>query len=454
MKKKLTIFCVLFSFSFFVLAQEVEYPKIPQAPEISATTTFPQYVKYLFNFFTIVAGLVALGVLIFSAILWITSAGNPEKITQAKSKAFGAFLGLIILLSGYLILVTLNPELSLFYLERVESISGIYLITETEKEHFYASTARTSVSSATSIKVEFISPPEELTEIYIYDQPDYKGNKQRIVNLRKGFVTTTSFTTIESVYFLKKEPGLYLYDETNFEIGDDFPYPFYFTRNVDLTAYKKGLFNNKAESLMIIDPSTSTHYGAVLFSEFFSGNCGILITETNVCNSTETGTYDLSAAKTESDPPGCALYSTYWGFGKNMVSSVLTFITRPGQNVGYVGEVIFYDRVGCPSDATNTLRFELKDQTHYFLWFSACKYPSPTSGECVIPGGGDNWEGKVKSFKLLGENINIVIMSEKKCWANWTFSRGRCVEYLENAEIFSPSGGKEIPRYFFIFSTR
>jgi hypothetical protein len=57
-------------------------------------------------------GLVALGVLIFGGILYITSAGNTTRRQEAGSWLSAALMGLLILFSSWLILNLVNPELT------------------------------------------------------------------------------------------------------------------------------------------------------------------------------------------------------------------------------------------------------------------------------------------------------------------------------------------------------
>jgi hypothetical protein len=57
-------------------------------------------------------GLAALGVLIFGAILYITSAGNASRQEEAKEWMKGSLIGLMILFGSFFILNTINPGLT------------------------------------------------------------------------------------------------------------------------------------------------------------------------------------------------------------------------------------------------------------------------------------------------------------------------------------------------------
>ncbi|GAI49317.1 unnamed protein product, partial [marine sediment metagenome] len=76
-------------------------------------TALPEYLRYVFTFAIIIAGLLAFGALIYGGIRYLTSAGDPTKMADARAQVTAGILGLIILLSSYLILNTINPQLVL-----------------------------------------------------------------------------------------------------------------------------------------------------------------------------------------------------------------------------------------------------------------------------------------------------------------------------------------------------
>jgi len=58
-----------------------------------------------------IAGFLVFGSIVYAAILYTASAGNPTKQSEAKSRITSALFGLGLLLSAYLILYTINPKL-------------------------------------------------------------------------------------------------------------------------------------------------------------------------------------------------------------------------------------------------------------------------------------------------------------------------------------------------------
>jgi len=115
--KLLILFLLLFLLlgASFVLAQkplEITYPQIPGAvTPTTAKTALPDYIRYVFQFSLFLGALIALGSFIYGGVRYLTSAGSPSAQKDAKSQISGGILGLIILISAYLILNTLNPQL-------------------------------------------------------------------------------------------------------------------------------------------------------------------------------------------------------------------------------------------------------------------------------------------------------------------------------------------------------
>jgi len=110
----LVLMPIIFLTANFCLAArslELDYPYIPGAGTLTTTSLLPDFVKYIFNFAIGISGILAFGVLIFAGIQYLTSAGNPGKMTDAMDRIKSAFLGLVILLCSWIILTTINPQL-------------------------------------------------------------------------------------------------------------------------------------------------------------------------------------------------------------------------------------------------------------------------------------------------------------------------------------------------------
>lgn len=121
----LVLILLVGGFCFAAKQLEIEYPQIPGVPSAETpqtTETFlPNYIKYLFNFSIMIAGLVAFGSIVYGGTRYLTSAGDPSKMGDARDQIFSAAIGLVILFASYMILTTINPELVVLKLEKESS---------------------------------------------------------------------------------------------------------------------------------------------------------------------------------------------------------------------------------------------------------------------------------------------------------------------------------------------
>lgn len=102
----------------FVLAQkplEVAYPEIPGALTPTTTkTALPDYIRYIFQFSLFLAALIAFGSFVYGGVRYLTSAGSPAAQRDAKDQITAGALGLLILTASFVILNTINPQLTAF----------------------------------------------------------------------------------------------------------------------------------------------------------------------------------------------------------------------------------------------------------------------------------------------------------------------------------------------------
>jgi len=112
MKKFLTkIIIILFLLlPTFSLALELTYPEI-MGIKIELGMDLNKLIAWLYYFIVGVSGLAAFFMLIWGGFQWLTSAGSPAKISEAKDRIGSAILGLIIILASFLILKVINPVL-------------------------------------------------------------------------------------------------------------------------------------------------------------------------------------------------------------------------------------------------------------------------------------------------------------------------------------------------------
>ncbi len=83
------------------------------------TTSFAnvgEFIQLMYRYGIVIAGIIALLVIMLAGFGWITSGGNTEVITSAKKKIAGALMGMFLASLSYFILNTVNPYLVNFRL--------------------------------------------------------------------------------------------------------------------------------------------------------------------------------------------------------------------------------------------------------------------------------------------------------------------------------------------------
>ena len=120
MKKKLLIITLtlflgcLFLSSFESQAQsefEIDYPTLPGGATPSGGLV--GYLRYLYLFGLSAVGIAGFGALVYGGFKYMLSDAVTSK-QEAKSWIWGAITGIILALSAYLILNTINPDLVKF----------------------------------------------------------------------------------------------------------------------------------------------------------------------------------------------------------------------------------------------------------------------------------------------------------------------------------------------------
>jgi len=92
---------------------EVNYPTIPgvQKPE-TIETPLSTYLKYIYNLSIIIAGILSFALILWGGIKYITAGPRPAKLADAREQITVAFVGIIIIFASWLMLNTINPELT------------------------------------------------------------------------------------------------------------------------------------------------------------------------------------------------------------------------------------------------------------------------------------------------------------------------------------------------------
>lgn len=90
---------------FTVTQEPVQPSEIPEAKD------FGDLIENIFTWALWLVGAAIFVNFLWAGLIWFTAAGSATRVGQAKEKMFNAIIGAIILLSSYLILNTINPDL-------------------------------------------------------------------------------------------------------------------------------------------------------------------------------------------------------------------------------------------------------------------------------------------------------------------------------------------------------
>lgn len=88
------------------------------------------YVTAIYNYLLGIGGILAAIALMVGGVIWLVSAGNASRVTEAKSWITGSITGIVILLTSYILLNQINPELIGMQYLKLETINPIVAETE------------------------------------------------------------------------------------------------------------------------------------------------------------------------------------------------------------------------------------------------------------------------------------------------------------------------------------
>lgn len=118
MSKKTTIFILtavflFLSFSVFsaCLAAEGKYTLLESVPGAGDSPSLSTYVGAMVKVGIVTAAILAVVMIVIAGFMYITAGGNTGTTEKAKEYIWGAVIGLLIAVSYYLILNTINPSL-------------------------------------------------------------------------------------------------------------------------------------------------------------------------------------------------------------------------------------------------------------------------------------------------------------------------------------------------------
>lgn len=115
-----------FAISFFLLLTSAHAagvtPPLPGGGTTLTGGTSLEMVGSLYAFSISVGAVLAFGAIVYGAVKYAIARGNPADQSDAKDRITQALLGLLLLLGAYLILNTINPQLTTLNLPSLQNL--------------------------------------------------------------------------------------------------------------------------------------------------------------------------------------------------------------------------------------------------------------------------------------------------------------------------------------------
>ncbi|MFA5995132.1 MAG: pilin [Patescibacteria group bacterium] len=123
LRKFLIVFVILAGLSFGFVGQaadsdqtedqyvtDINYTLEQPLSSITTITNLGQYINLVYRYALGLVGIIATVLIMAGGVMWLTSAGNEQSITQGKELITSAVIGLVLALFSYSILYLINPN--------------------------------------------------------------------------------------------------------------------------------------------------------------------------------------------------------------------------------------------------------------------------------------------------------------------------------------------------------
>lgn len=307
---------------------ETVYPDIPGVKTIEEDATLPEYLEYIYYFIISLTGIAALIILIWGGLIYLTSAGSPNKMKEGINRIIGGLSGVAIVLFAHLILTTINPDIFGLVTQEItlpaegyclrgdqvywrkecpqkwNSISATtcnQVIGPTPYTNYECCKAERiycfdqSINDLTKIgfipkEINFRSEEPRIDSVFVFEKPDYQGKRGSIFNTKRQLNNDTWWSFkhlgiqfISSVYPVGRNPGFVIFPTQNclYDFSD-------FSKNMPTMTYSRPTprFDKEAVSILRVprgedeDWYNYVSWGGVFFSsEEYHGECQIIFHE-------------------------------------------------------------------------------------------------------------------------------------------------------------------------------
>ncbi len=118
----------------FIYALELNWPISPQGTYLTDTTDLTGFVQYLYEWGITLGAVAVFYSLVMGGFKYLTSTGSPDKMKDARDQIVSAFSGFVLLLSSFLILNTINPDLTDLKIPELPEAGDVFSALEAPEE--------------------------------------------------------------------------------------------------------------------------------------------------------------------------------------------------------------------------------------------------------------------------------------------------------------------------------
>ena len=442
----------LLGFVNTAFALEMQYPEI-FGHKVTNASEGVEFLAYAFYFVIALGAVIVFCVLVSAGIDMVMAGGEASKITSARNKIMGSFIGLIILFCSYLILNTIDSNLTTIKLKQLNcdnSMSGLEVCVDITKKQGdmykkYSQIFLSSMADAGLLEGEKIEIKKynNLKEVWTFPEKEYQGIGTKIFDSRTNKEFPKEITSLVKSYkIIPYQEGIYFYDQTDFNIKEGAIAPLFTTTSVaDFISFN---FDNKTQSIDIGAPRWEKEKimpSAVLFPEpRYRGVCTM-----------------VEQLSTDLDKLGISSYTSGQKFGKNQVSSAIIFTTKFSFSTAFddsLGKVIFYNTKNCGQSEVD------KEEGEEVVGEKPAECP------IQIAAGDGAFEqlisaacpqiSTIRSFRIDGASGGVVVRNANQRCQYWTIDdvdgkKGNCIANIETSDVFNPALGGIKPISFMVF---
>jgi len=440
MKKILSLIFLLLIISTPVLA-DVQIGEFI----ITDQTTPEEVISYIFQLLVGIGALIAVAMVVMAGVEWMTSDGNPGKIDGAKTKIKNALLGVGVLLGSYLIINTINPQIANIDIKDLRCESGIIVGVQLKDDE--PELQRCIDGNAAKIDYDIVRtinegnwnfPSGSILKAFVYGDENYTGTRRTFKMDDSGNISG-DISGAKSIYFLRNYDGIYLYDGLNYSLGNS-PYPLYTATSISNLISSD--FNNKTQSIEIIQGGIEKYRAVVFTSQNYEGRCSLVGESVGNLNSGAKDQWQYSET-----------------IGNNSISSLVVKkeVSTPGVTIDR-GYVTLYTTKNCgksqqggmslPSVGSIEIKeckININSTTEHVNILDRC--PDWDSGDAVL------------SFEIIG-NAGLVLSTSRQGQSNTDttckyfdkslLQGGTCYADISGTSVYNHWGRK--PQSFIIIS--